>query len=213
MTPFRLVWWLTRVVLWATLFAAIGYGIFTAGIYAVASLSNWRAERRAKAQEDESERRAAATFDKLKKTEPSWREVCADPDFQSLAESEKEAVLTKLHFPVSTTYQRIARVACLDGSLGAQPVTDSVAATASPGFIPDHPASTSGSGSQKAARRKRFGNAKVVPDLTLFWGCNTATLITSLNHGQRVKILPDGSAVLPDGRHGCFQGKDEIQMD
>lgn len=63
-----------------------------------------------------------------------------------------------------------------------------------------------------------FGNAEVVPDAALLFGCNSSVLITTVYHGTRVKLISDrrleGVQVqIPDGRTGCLLDKDSVQQD
>jgi hypothetical protein len=65
---------------------------------------------------------------------------------------------------------------------------------------------------------KPFGNAEIVPDSELLFGCNSAVVITTVYHGTRVKMIP-GTSVgrvkvqIPDGRIGCLLEEDSVQED
>ena len=66
-------------------------------------------------------------------------------------------------------------------------------------------------------RTKPFGDAQVVPDTAVLYGCDSSTLLTMLFHGNRVKELSDRplgrvKVQISDGRIGCLEG-DEVQRD
>lgn len=67
------------------------------------------------------------------------------------------------------------------------------------------------------ARPRAFGNAGIVPDSTLLFGCNSSTLITTVYRGNRVKVLEHKSdkwrVQLDDGRVGCLIAEDDVQLD
>jgi hypothetical protein len=67
-------------------------------------------------------------------------------------------------------------------------------------------------------RPKPFGDAQIVPDVALLFGCESSTLITTLSHGNRVKVLSDRplgrvKVQISDGRIGCLLEGDEVQRD
>jgi len=67
-------------------------------------------------------------------------------------------------------------------------------------------------------RPKLFGDAQIVPDVALLFGCNSSTLITTLSHGNRVKVFSEGPSgqvkvQISDGRFGCLLARDEVQQD
>jgi hypothetical protein len=71
---------------------------------------------------------------------------------------------------------------------------------------------------QPTPKPKPYGNAEIVPDSELLFGCNSAVLITTVYHGTRVKIISDASlggvkVQIPDGRIGCLLEKDAVQQD
>jgi hypothetical protein len=92
-----------------------------------------------------------------------------------------------------------------DPNVVLQPITITPAPTR-----PPQPAPTK--------RPELLGNAQVVPDFALLFGCNSSTLITTMYHGARVKIMshqPSGAVQvqIPDGRIGCFLEEDDVQPD
>ncbi|MHB8411616.1 MAG: SH3 domain-containing protein [Candidatus Acidiferrales bacterium] len=67
-------------------------------------------------------------------------------------------------------------------------------------------------------RSKPFGDARIIPDTTVLFGCNSPTLITTLSNGTRVKVLSERALgqvqiQISDGRIGCLLEKDEVQRD
>lgn len=65
---------------------------------------------------------------------------------------------------------------------------------------------------------KPFGDAQIVPDTALLFGCDSSTLITTLFHGNRVKVLSGRTlgrvkVQISDGRIGCLLEDDEVQRD
>jgi hypothetical protein len=53
-SPFRLVWWITRVLLWAGLFVAVGYGIFIGCAFGISRYLAWQSARKQVIEEKEA---------------------------------------------------------------------------------------------------------------------------------------------------------------